>query len=124
MPSIRLHPQHGLNPTMPICFWCGEETGEIALLGAAYKKEAPRRMVLNHDPCTRCSEQMALGICIMECGGTMNHPEPTGSWVVITEDAARRLLTADMLERTLLARKAYMEPTAFRRLFDPSADVS
>ena len=32
-PSIRLSEKHGLNPTLGVCFFCGEETGEIGLLG-------------------------------------------------------------------------------------------
>ena len=31
--SIRLSPAHGVNPTIPICFWCGNEKNEIALMG-------------------------------------------------------------------------------------------
>lgn len=34
MSNIRLHKDFGLNPTLPTCFYCGEETSEIALLGA------------------------------------------------------------------------------------------
>ena len=34
--SIRLHKEHSLNPTLCTCFYCGKETGEIALLGASY----------------------------------------------------------------------------------------
>lgn len=54
--SIRLHPEHGLNPTLCTCFWCGEDTGEIALLGATYNGEAPMHMVLNYEPCAACKE--------------------------------------------------------------------
>ena len=31
--GIKLSPKHGLNPTIPVCFWCGEERNEVALLG-------------------------------------------------------------------------------------------
>ena len=31
--DILLSPKYGVNPTMPVCFWCGEDRGEIALLG-------------------------------------------------------------------------------------------
>ena len=54
--SIRLHPEHGLNPTLCTCFWCGEDTGEIALLGATYNGEAPMHLVLNYEPCAACKE--------------------------------------------------------------------
>ena len=29
--GIKLSPKHGLNPTIPVCFWCGEERNEVAL---------------------------------------------------------------------------------------------
>ena len=43
--QIRLHKQFGLNPTLSTCFYCGQETGEIALLGASYDGEAPMNLV-------------------------------------------------------------------------------
>ena len=27
--SIPLSPKHGLNPTIPVCAWCGKEKNEI-----------------------------------------------------------------------------------------------
>ena len=49
--GIKLSPKHGLNPTIPVCFWCGEERNEVALLGRIGDGrkhedfEAPRYMV-------------------------------------------------------------------------------
>ena len=31
--SIRLSKEHGVNPTIPICFWCEKDKNEIAMLG-------------------------------------------------------------------------------------------
>ena len=31
--AIKVSPKYGLNPTIPVCFWCGKERGEIALMG-------------------------------------------------------------------------------------------
>jgi hypothetical protein len=31
--SIRLHPEHGLNPKLVRCAACGKDTGEIIMLG-------------------------------------------------------------------------------------------
>ena len=33
MDSILLSPKHGVNPTIPVCFWCGREKNEVALMG-------------------------------------------------------------------------------------------
>ncbi len=52
--GIKVSPKHGVNPTIPICFWCGEEKGEIALLGKLPgDAEAPRNMVLDYEPSGR-----------------------------------------------------------------------
>lgn len=88
--SIRLHPEHGLNPTLPKCWWCGEDTGEIALLGAAYKGAAPTHMVIDKNPCDKCKAGMAKGITVMEADEIPPHAA-TGRWVVITEEACRRV---------------------------------
>ena len=51
--GIKLSPKHGLNPTIPVCFWCGEERNEVALLGHSGDGrkhedfEAPRHMVID-----------------------------------------------------------------------------
>lgn len=104
--SIRLHPQHGLNPTLSLCFYCGQETGEIALLGAAYKGEAPRQMVTGLVPCAACLRQWGEeGVALVEVeervpqqqgpGRPPSKPQqiPTGRWVVVKRDGLRHIIT-------------------------------
>lgn len=66
--SIRLSPKHGLNPTIPVCFWCGKERNEIALLGRVGKSdaEAPMHAVIDFVPCDECRQKMELGFTVME----------------------------------------------------------
>ena len=119
--SIRLHPEHGVNPTLPVCFWCGKETGEVALLGAAYRGEAPKNLILNYVPCPSCAEKQAKGITIIEADPRDGDPKPTGRWVVIAEAAVERLFQPEVLVQAVLkSRKAFMEPAAFQQVF---ADV-
>ena len=55
--GIRLSDKHGVNPTMGVCMWCGEPTGEIALLGKLKGDvEAPRYSTLSYEPCDKCKE--------------------------------------------------------------------
>lgn len=105
-PSIRLSEKHGLNPTLGVCFFCGEETGEIGLLGRLKgDKEAPRKAVLNYDPCKKCQEAWKDGVTLIACVteqpedgrppiSTANdqHPDlyPTGNYAVIKPEAAER----------------------------------
>ena len=76
--SIKLSPQYGVNPTIPICFWCGEERGEIAMLGRlgdgrqGEDIQAPMRMVIDYEPCAACQSKMAEGFTVIEATRTPN----------------------------------------------------
>lgn len=125
---MRLHHKHGLNPTMPVCFWCEKETGEIVLLGAAYDGEAHRHMTLNYDPCPTCKTNFEKGITLIEAN-TKTHDRrppiqttpvtlyPTGRFVVITEEAAIKLFTdSPMFGEIMRKRMAFVEPALFDAL--------
>ena len=85
--SIRLHKQFGLNPTLSTCFYCGEETGEIALLGAAYKGEAPKHMCTSFEPCPKCKEKYKNYIFLVEAiQNESGKSAPTGRWVAIRKE--------------------------------------
>lgn len=129
MSSLRLHPKHGVNPTCGVCFWCGKDDGTVALLGAAYRGEAPHRMVLGYEPCAKCKADMALGIALIECTGeprhenqrSMNgdsHPRayPTGRWFVMTEEAVRRIFDPEAAEAAVRHRKAFIATEAVEAL--------
>lgn len=97
--SIPLHPKHGLNPTLSRCIVCGEDTGEIALLGNHYKGEAPMHMVTSIEPCEKCREKyLAEGTMLMEATedwsksklGTPRR-EPTGNFCIIKDEAFQTL---------------------------------
>lgn len=103
--GIKLSPKHGLNPTIPVCFWCGEERNEVALLGhiGDGRKhedfEAPMHMVIDYEPCEKCRANMALGVTLMEATNKPNSVTkvemqkgvyPTGRYVVIKREAARK----------------------------------
>lgn len=86
--SIRLHKQYGLNPTLSTCFYCGEETGEIALLGAAYKGEAPMHLCTSLEPCPSCKLKFKNSVLLVEARqDERNKPQPTGRWVAIAKEA-------------------------------------
>jgi len=94
--NLQLHEEFGINPTMPICIICGEEKGEIALLGNAYKGEAPKHMVMSLEPCDKCKEKyLKKGVLLVECkneipkGQSKAQQIPTGSITVIKTEAFR-----------------------------------
>ncbi len=115
--SINLHPRYGLNPTVLTCFWCGEDTGELALLGAAYPGEAPMHMVMNYEPCPACTAKFEKGIMLIETTAQPSNGRPaidganypTGRSVVITEESARRIFDGPLAARVLRARKVLID---------------
>lgn len=102
--GIKISPKHGLNPTIPVCFWCGKPKNEIALMGHMKGDiEAPKNMVLDYVPCEECQSYMAMGVAILEAS---DHPNtegqppmqkgvyPTSRFVVVTTDCANRVFNA------------------------------
>lgn len=126
--NITLSPKYGVNPTMPICFWCGEERGEVALMGRIGDGrkhedfEAPKYMVLDYEPCDECKKNMALGFTVMEATTAPNSVTsveiqrgvfPTGRFTVIKREAAVRIF--DGIDTKV--GKAFLEQEAFTQMF-------
>lgn len=126
--SIRLSPKYGVNPTLPVCFWCGESKNEIALLGhiGDGRKhedfEAPRYSVINYEPCDKCRAQMAQGFTVMEATTKPNRASsveiqkgvyPTGRYVVLKNEAAERIF-GDLIKGNC---KAFLPVEAFSEMF-------
>lgn len=98
--GVTLSPKYGLNPTMGKCFWCGGDTGEIALLGRLPgDKEAPRHTVLGYQPCDKCAEGWRAGAVVIEVDTFVHDGKPpiskddegkkvypTGRYVVINPE--------------------------------------
>lgn len=108
--SIRLSPKHGVNPSMPICFFCGEETGEIALLGKINKAddEAPRHILLDYEPCPKCQEVFKQGLLLVEAVPTpiregqapiSRDLYPTGRWALMKRERAEEIFGSEIVEK-------------------------
>jgi hypothetical protein len=120
---ITLHPKYGLNPTLELCFWCGKETGSIALLGNKYDGEAPMRMTLSYAPCGECQKSWEAGFVLLECSDTPNVDDqppikpdvyPTGNYMVISIEAAIRLLGEEQAQ----VKAAYVPLEQYRKLVE------
>jgi len=99
--SIKLHPEYGLNPTLATCIICGEETGEIAFLGANYKGEAPKNMVLTVKPCEKCHKKyLTKGVLLVEAEEKQVRKHlkrvPTGLITVIRNEAFKTVFQQDI----------------------------
>lgn len=108
---IRLSPKHGLNPSIGICFFCGEDDGTIVLPGRLKDdQQAPRRTCWSHKPCLKCKKWMRQGIILVSvCDGeTGNNPHRTGGWVVVTEETVKRWFNEPLLTTVLKTRFAFV----------------
>lgn len=113
MSGIKLSPQHGLNPSMGICYYCNEESGEIIIPGRLKgDAEAPRAAIWHKDPCPKCAKWMEQGIILIsvcnDADSKDHDPYRTGGWCVVTENAIQRMLTADAAEGLCKARWAFV----------------
>ena len=126
--GLKLSPKHGLNPTIAVCFWCGEEKGEIALLGhigdgrKGEDIEANMYSVIDYEPCPACMAKMDAGFTVVEATTSPNDITtvpiqegiyPTGRFVVITREAAHKIFR---LEEGVT--KAFLQADIFQKLFN------
>lgn len=122
--SIKISPKHGINPTIPRCFFCGKEKPMIALLGQIDRadSQAPRSCVIDYEPCEECKEKMNQGITLIEVSETPlpdERPEilqdfyPTGRWCVVSEEFLCKHLKENVPLHDIIEKKVAFveEPT-------------
>lgn len=126
--SIKISQKHGVNPTIPICFWCRKEKNEIALLGKLPgDAEAPRSAWLmgDYEPCDACKKLREQGIDLMEATDfpTINPRQPawhgaypTGRHMILRENAIRAIFTPDVADDLCKRRIGFMDKEAFENL--------
>lgn len=129
--SIKISPKHGLNPTIPICFWCGEQKNEIALLGQVGGRkdiEVPMSTVLDYEPCEHCKEQWEQGFAIIPLVKCKENERPlfadvrpTGAVTVIKRDCnfAKYLLdcsTENARQNAIETGKMYVDIETFESI--------
>lgn len=127
--EIVLSPKYGVNPTIPVCFWCGNERLEIALMGHIGDRreredfEAPKHMVIDFEPCEECRKNMALGFTVLEATRVPNNISnieiqkgvyPTGRFVVIKTEAAHRIFKNLPND----ANRVFLDVSLFTQLFE------
>lgn len=132
MSGIKISPKYGVNPTIPVCFWCGKQKNEIALMGRMTDDiEAPKNMVLDYVPCEECQSHMAMGVAVLEAS---DHPNtegqppmqkgvyPTSRFVVVTTECADRVF--DQYAPWQAGKKVFVDSDVFSHFLpdDPSPD--
>lgn len=95
--SLRLSRKHGVNPSVDVCFWCGEAKGVVLMGAIRNDAEAPRECITSYDPCPSCQDGFSQGFLLIEATQRANARTsiemqrgiyPTGDhWVIKTEAA-------------------------------------
>lgn len=129
MSSIRISPKHGVNPTIPVCFFCGHEKNELALLGQLKGDvEAPKNAILDYEPCESCQKIFAQGILLVGVSDHINDGRPpivsngsnalypTGSYMVVTEDFLDKTFDEETATGLRQSRKAVVDDEALKML--------
>lgn len=114
--DITLSEKHGLNPTIPVCFWCGEPKNEVALLGKLKNDEkASQYSILDYEPCDKCKESFSQGLLLIEVTAMPNDwgkfpiqkdAYPTGRYIV-----AKKELVDIEQDVVLMEQKDFLELT-------------
>jgi hypothetical protein len=120
---IHLSDKHGVNPAIPLCFFCGEKKNEVILAGRMPgDAEAPQNAVWNYEPCDSCAKLMAQGVILISAAdeGPSSNPESarrTGGWCVVSDAFVQRVLQPEeMVKQTLSKRAAFLSDEAWDAL--------
>lgn len=117
--SIPLSPTYGVNPTIPLCFWCGNEKNEIALMGEMPgDTEAPRNAIIDYEPCDACRTNMKKGVTLV---GVVKQPlpdgrppirdgaYPTGRWVVVEPEGIHSFIKEPLATKIINEGRAVID---------------
>lgn len=107
--GIRLSKKHGVNPAIPLCYFCNKPKNEVILAGLMKGDiEAPRNAVWDTVPCDECKGYMKMGIILISVkdGESGDNPYRTGGWCVVKEEAVRAIFGED--SKALKTRVAFI----------------
>lgn len=127
---MRLSKEYGVNPTIPMCFICGENKNEIILMDANRGKEAPRpgTVAFDREPCDKCREFMKEGIILISVDAEkskydMDNPYRTGGWCVVRDEAVKEFVEGDIINEILKKRICFVPDEAWEHIGLPRGEV-
>lgn len=122
--SIRLSPKHGLNPSLMVCYYCGEEYG-IALPGLLkHDTQAPRSCVWDMTPCPSCYGYMREGVILIcvskDSDPNDRNPWREGPWCVVSDAAIKRMVNEPLASQIVKSRFALVPLDAWEAMGLPT----
>ena len=116
---MKISKNHGLNPTIPLCQYCGKQKNEIILTGAQGEKWAkkngfsdgqmPMYVAVENDiePCDECKK---IGVAVVELLSEVDRV-PTGRRWLIKEEAVNKLLADSQVKSEVLQKRIMLIDT-------------
>lgn len=122
--GIKVSPQHGVNPSMAMCFFCGESKGLVLLGKLPNDAKAPKECIVDYQPCDKCSEHWKKGTPIIRCttAPVYDRPPivdgvwPTGAWCVISNESAEKIFN----DKERIGKPILLEDKVYDDLFGDS----
>lgn len=110
---IKLSEKHGVNPTIPVCFYCGKDKNEVILAGKMKDDvEAPKKAVWDRVPCDECKKWMEQGIIIIiideDKTEDMDNPFRTGQFAVVSDEAFTKSFSGEAAELAAKTRYCFI----------------
>lgn len=125
MANIKLSKEFGLNPSLEVCFLCGEVI-DIALFGDSFKDEkgrkteAPKYISDSGLVCDRCISLLDSGDAVffleVRNGSSETKPDRTGRMVSVKKEAAIKIFGDDV------SKISYIEEDVFNHIFSSVLD--
>lgn len=124
--NITLSPKYGLNSSINVCFFCGEDKNELIIPGRLKgDAEAPQRAIYDYEPCEKCKEKMKKGIVMI--GVTEIQPEderpeiqeglyPTGRWCLVTRNYIKRVFKDCVARDVCKAGKCFVSEQVLTKI--------
>lgn len=125
--NIRLSEKHGVNPSLILCGFCGEDSG-IALMGKLPQDaEAPKRQVSIERPCQKCETAMKSKVfLVMITDDSVGSANPTlkGISVTVEDWVIRELVTDEALIKNVLSKRfAFIPETDWIEIGIPTCEA-
>ena len=124
MSRIKLSHKHGVNPSVEVCYYCGESKGVVLFGQLKGDEEAPRKCVIDREPCEKCAGYMRQGVILISVkDGDYGKDDPyrTGGFAVVTGEAIERAVRPrELAEQILKKRVAFIEDQSWALLGLPT----
>lgn len=118
--GIRVSEKHGVNPSIAVCWYCGDDTGELILPDKlAGDAESPRRAVWHKEPCPKCQDHMRQGVILIGVNREPRkgeEPDRSGHFLVVREEWVRRSITSPELVVDILRKRMAFIPAELARM--------